>query len=533
MALRTWLKALGAAFAGAAVVGAVQLGAGYGLDLVRLPRDFTGPAVDYWPAQLTWLAWFAVVATTVGAYAGQRIAAGRPARHRAGSGRTTGYGLARSVVFALVAAGGAAVAVVGLSALPAQSAVGPEQPVLAVALTGGIGAAVGVLAAVAASAHPALRWNLLLVTGALWLLAIGSVAPVLRAGDPVAEIRLGVFDPAGLDPAGAGSRTLVLLPAVALVVAVAVSGWFRWRHQPVFAGAVAGMLGPAVVDAAYLIAGAGQGGRYQDDPYWAALLAVAAGALGSIVTTGVRRPRPAARTAPALASSPAPESATPVPESATPVPVPGPGPSPAVPTKAVAPPTPAPTPAPVVAAGPEPVVAAGPEPVVAAGPEPVVAPGHARPHPGSRPAPAPVAVTPRATPSPVAGGGPAPAPVPATTARPVPRPVAPPPVATAPVAPPPVAPAPVTPAPVTPAPAADPGSGAGPTRTSRIPRPRFGRARRTPTPPPALTDEEAQHVDWVSELRRPSYRPDGQSRNGSAVRRTGTGTGSDDQASGR
>lgn len=503
MALRTWLKALGAAFAGAAVVGAIQLGAGYGLDLVRLPRDFTGPAVDHWPAQLTWLAWFAVVATTVGAYAGHRIAAGRPARHRAGSGRTTGYGLARSVVFALVAASGAAVAVVGLSALPARAAVGPEQPVLAVALTGGVGAAVGVLAAVAATAHPALRWNLLLVTGALWLLAIGSVAPVLRAGDPVAEVRLGVLDPAGLDPTGAGTRTLVLLPALTLVIAVAVSGWFRWRHQPVFAGAVAGMLGPAVVNAAYLIAGAGQGGRYQDDPYWAALLAVATGALGSIVTTGVRRPRRSARTAPALAPSSAP-----APESATPVAVPGPDPSPALPAKAVPPPTPA--------------------PVVAAGPEPVVAPAPARAHPGSRPAPAPVAVTPRATPSPVAGGGPAPAPVPATTARPVPRPVAPPPVATAPVAPPPVAPAPVTPSPT-----ADPGEGTGPTRASRIPRPRFGRARRAPTPPPALTDEEAQHVDWVSELRRPSRRPDGQSRNGGAVRGAGTSTGSDDQASGR
>ncbi|WFE25092.1 hypothetical protein O7623_16890 [Solwaraspora sp. WMMD791] len=509
MALRTWLKSLGAAFAGAAVVGAVQLGAGYGLELVRLPRDFTGPAVDRWPAQLTWLAWFAAVATAVGAYAGQRIAAGHPARHRAGAGRTRAYGLARSMVFALVAAAGAAIAVVGLSALPARAAVGPEQPVLAVALTGGVGAAVGVLAAVAASAHPVLRWNLLLVTGALWLLAIGSVAPVLRAGDPVAEIRLGVFDPAGLDPTGAGTRALVLLPALALAIAVAVSGWFRWRHQPVFAGAVAGMLGPAVVNAAYLIAGAGQGGRYQDDPYWAALLAVAAGALGSIVTTGVRRPRSAARTAPPSTSAPAPESAAPapVPASAAPVAAPAPGPSPAVPAKAV--------PAKAV---PPPVVA----PVVAAGPEPGVAPAAARQHPGNRPAPAPVAVTPRVTPSPVAAAsGPAPAPVPATTARPVPRPVAPPPVATTPVAPPPVAPAPVTPASVTPAPAADPGVGVGPTRTSRIPRPRFGRARRPP--PPALTDEEAEHVDWVSELRRPSRRPDGRSRSG----------GADDQASGR
>jgi|GEM_PF-1890388 len=552
MPLRTWLRAITTAFGVAAFAGAVQLGAGYGLQLVRLRRDFVGPTADFWPTQLSWLAWFAIVAAVVGACVAQRVAEQRPARPRRVSAVRTAL---RRVVLALVAAIGAALAVVGLSVLPAQASTGVDDPVTVTALIGGIGAVVGLPAALAALTHPAMRWNVLVFSGALWLLAVGSVAPDLWAGDPVAEIRPGVLEPVALDPGDSGWQLFVLLPALALVLGAAVSGLARWRAAPTVATAVSGMAGPAVLDAAYLAAGAGRAGPYQDDPYWAALLAVAAGVVGSITVAAVRRPGRRASTATGT-PAPVPASGTPVPavgatvgpadsssesrESVVEIalsekipadsasvgrvspgpaapPVPDP-PTPGRPTPdllasyppAADPPTPSLTSPDPVRSGP---VRSGPvrSGPTAASPVPVAA----QSHPGDRPPPTPAAVTPRVDPTPIAPDGP-PTPTPVTDGvdRPTPRPVAPPPVAPQPVAAPPAAPA-----------------------AGWIPRPRFMRQRR-PAPPPALTDEDAEHVDWVSELRRQPRRADGRSRNGAEDRnRDGADnrsrSGADDQANGR
>ncbi|MDG4774721.1 hypothetical protein [Solwaraspora sp. WMMD792] len=564
MALRTWLRAITTAFGVAAFVGAVQLGAGYGLQLVRLRRDFVGPTADFWPTQLSWLAWFAIVAAVVGACVAQRVAEQRPARPRRVSAVRTAV---RRVVLALVAAIGAALAVVGLSVLPAQASTGVDDPVTVTALIGGIGAVVGLPAALAALTHPAMRWNMLVFSGALWLLAVGSVAPDLWAGDPVAEVRPGVLEPVMLDPGDSGWQLFVLLPALALVLGAAVSGLARWRTAPTVATAVSGMAGPAVLDAAYLAAGAGRAGPYQDDPYWAALLAVAAGVVGSITVAAVRRPGRRASTATGT-PAPVPASGTPAPAVGATVgpadsssesresvgeialsekipadsafvgrvspgpaapPVPDP-PTPGRPTPdplashppAADPPTPSLTSPDPVRSGP---VRSGPVrsgpvrsgPVrsgpTAASPVPVAA----QSHPGDRPPPVPAAVTPRVDPTPIAPDGPpTPTPTPVTDGvdRPTPKPVAPPPVAPQPVAAPPTAPA-----------------------AGRIPRPRFMRQRR-PAPPPALTDEDAEHVDWVSELRRQPRRADGRNRNGAEDRnRNGADSrsrsGADDQANGR
>ncbi|MFV2008858.1 MULTISPECIES: hypothetical protein [unclassified Micromonospora] len=494
MALRTWLRAITTAFGVAAFAGAIQLGAAYGFQLVRLRRDFVGPTADFWPTQLSWLAWFAIVAAVVGAGVAQRVAEQRPAWPRRVSAVRTAV---RRVVLALVAAIGAALAVVGLSVLPAQASTGVDDPVTVTALIGGIGAVVGLPAALAALTHPAMRWNVLVFSGALWLLAVGSVAPDLWAGDPVAEIRPGVLEPVVLDVGDSGWQVFVLLPALALVLGAAVSGLARWRAAPTVATAVSGMAGPAVLDAAYLAAGAGRAGPYQDAPYWAALLAVAAGVVGSITVAAVRRPGRRVSTA---TGTPAPATGTPAPASGTPAPAVGVTVGPAdsssesresvveialfeeIPVASASvgrashppaadPPTPSLT-------SPEPVrsgsVRSGP---TAASPVPVAA----QSHPGDRPPPVPAAVTPRVDPTPIAPGGPpTPTPTPVTDGadRPTPKPVAPPPVAPEPVAAPPTAPA-----------------------AGRIPQPRFMRQRR-PAPPPTLTDEDAEHVDWVSELGR-------------------------------
>ncbi|MFD0787733.1 hypothetical protein ACFQZ8_27830, partial [Micromonospora azadirachtae] len=59
MAIRTWGKLLLTALGVSVLAGAGQLGLAYGLGIVRLTGSFTGSTVNQWPAQLTWVGWFA------------------------------------------------------------------------------------------------------------------------------------------------------------------------------------------------------------------------------------------------------------------------------------------------------------------------------------------------------------------------------------------------------------------------------------------------------------------------------------------
>jgi hypothetical protein len=116
------------------------------------------------------------------------------------------------------------------------------------------------------------------------------VAPSLAPSDPLPAVRLGVFD-AGYLSAPVTQRTaLFTMPALALV-AGAVIGWLaRRRDLPTLTIALAGLPGPALLTAAYLIAGpdAGQD-RYEVVPYWAAMTAAGAGVLGSVLAAVLRR----------------------------------------------------------------------------------------------------------------------------------------------------------------------------------------------------------------------------------------------------
>ncbi|MDG4763709.1 hypothetical protein O7632_06240 [Solwaraspora sp. WMMD406] len=497
MAIRSGLKALFVAFGAAAFVGAVQLGLGFGLDLVRLSRTFTGPAAGHWPAQLTWVAWFAIIAAVTGAAAAHRYAD----RRQRSRPRPT---VPRSIAFALMAAAGAAAVVVPLTVLPARTAVvGSGDGTALVGLAAGIGAGIGAVAAMIALVHPVIRWSIVTFTGVLWLLALLSVAPAVGMYQPTADVRLGVLAPAGLDPDGAGRQAMVLLPVLALLIAVAVSALARWLAQPVFAGAVAGMAGPAVLAAAYLVAG-GQGARYQSDPYWAALLAVAVGAVGSIATTAFRWPLWTMKN-----SS---DQATPVqaPTQLT-ADVPARTPSNTAPGGSERPPvhdetgtenvetvdatadaaattaTTATTAATVDSA----ITA-----ITAATPATVsrpAAPAPEQAHPGSLPPPKPVSIAPRVTPVPVDTSGPSGTPV--TPPRPAPEPAETGRRST---------PAPA-PAGGTPQSTGDP----SPTTAGKVQRPRPWRTRlRKPTEPAPLTEDDAEHVEWVSELARPRRRTD-------------------------
>ena len=65
--MRFWGRLLAAAFGMAALVGAAQFGVVYGLDVLRLDREFTAGADNDWNLQLTWVVWFTIVAVAGGA----------------------------------------------------------------------------------------------------------------------------------------------------------------------------------------------------------------------------------------------------------------------------------------------------------------------------------------------------------------------------------------------------------------------------------------------------------------------------------
>ncbi|MBQ0893138.1 hypothetical protein KBX37_08495, partial [Micromonospora sp. U56] len=279
MAFRTWGKLLFTAFGVSVLAGAGQLGMAYGFGIVRLNGAFTD--VNRWPAQLAWVGWFAVTAAVVGAVVTVRLA------RRVGLSDGTGAQLAVSGAAAL-----GATVVAPLCMQPARAAeLSTVDPVWAVGICAVVGAVVGAGAASAVLLRPPLGWNVALLTGAVWLIALVSVAPALLSTGVLRSVRLGVLEPSWLDADAAQRLAMLTLPAVALLAGAATGALARWRgHVPLVSGAT-GVAGPVLLAFAYLTAGPGDSAdRYQLAPYYGAVIAVAAGALGSAAATLLRWP---------------------------------------------------------------------------------------------------------------------------------------------------------------------------------------------------------------------------------------------------
>ncbi|MGC4762338.1 hypothetical protein ACLQ20_05695 [Micromonospora sp. DT46] len=294
MAFRTWGRLLLTALGVSLLAGAGQLGIAFGFGIVRLSGTFTGATINQWPAQLVWAGWFAANAAVVGAVLTERLA--RRDGGLAGTGRL------------LAVAGAAALGATVVAPLCMQPARAAElvsmDPVWAVGICAVLGALVGAGAAVAVLLQPPVGWNVAAIAGALWLLALVSVAPSLVSTGPLGTVRLGVLEPASLDAGAVQGLALVVLPLVALLAGAATGGLARWRGHPPLVSGATGVAGPALVAFAYLTAGPGDtADRYQLTPYYAALLAVALGALGSAAAALLRWPL-VTRTAPTGAIEP-------------------------------------------------------------------------------------------------------------------------------------------------------------------------------------------------------------------------------------
>ncbi|WP_345154987.1 hypothetical protein [Micromonospora maritima] len=282
MAFRTWGRLLLTALGVSVLAGAGQLGIAYGFGVVRLDGAFVDASVNRWPAQLAWVGWFAAVATVAGAVLTERFAR----RDEVPAGTTELLSVAG------VSALGAMV-VAPLCMQPARAAElgGSVDPVWAAGICAALGAVVGAGAAIAVLLKPPFGWGVAGTAGIVWLLALLSVAPTIVANRPLATVRLGVLEPSWLDPAAAQRLAMLLLPVLALLAGGAVGVLARRAGHPPLVGGAAGAAGPALVAFAYLTAGPGTAtDRYQLAPYYGALIAVVAGALGSTATTVLPRP---------------------------------------------------------------------------------------------------------------------------------------------------------------------------------------------------------------------------------------------------
>ncbi|MFG1871431.1 hypothetical protein [Micromonospora arborensis] len=294
MAFRTWGRLLLTALGVSVLAGAGQLGVAYGFGIVRLTGAYTGTTVNQWPAQLVWVGWFAANAAVAGA-----VLTGRLARRDAP---------AASIGRQLAIGGAAALGATVIAPLCMQPARAAElisvDPVWAVGICAVLGAVIGAGAAIAVLLRPELGWNMAAVAGAVWLLALISVLPSLGTTGALPTVRLGVLEPSWLNDAAAQQLALLLLPTVALLAGAATAGLARWRGQAPLVSGATGVAGPVLVAFAYLTAGPGDAvDRYQVSPYYAALIAILAGALGAAAAALLRWPT-SARTADSQAIEP-------------------------------------------------------------------------------------------------------------------------------------------------------------------------------------------------------------------------------------
>ncbi|MFC6019620.1 hypothetical protein ACFP2T_25845 [Plantactinospora solaniradicis] len=281
MAFRTWGKVLLAALGVGVVSGAGQLGIAYGLGLVRFNRTFDAVTANQWPAQRVWVGWFAMVAAVTGALIADRLA------RRYDLPTTPGVQAATAAAAAL-----GALVVAPLSMQPARTAqVASADPVVSVGVIAALGAGIGFVAALAVLVQRPIRWNVGAVVAAVWFLAVLSVMPSLGPDDPLPAVRLGVLDPSWLGAGTAQRLAVVTMPALALVIGALAGALARSRGLPMPAVASCGVAGPALLALAYLVAGPGNSSDgYQAAPYWGALIAVAAGGLGSVLAAMARWP---------------------------------------------------------------------------------------------------------------------------------------------------------------------------------------------------------------------------------------------------
>lgn len=293
--MRFWPRVIAVAFGAAALIGAAQLGLVYGLDAMRLDdRSFTGAEND-WNIQLTWIAWFAMVAVVGGA--GFAMGHGRLLARRQGlaNRHTDGTSLLVRLVASFSAGLGAVAAVFPLTVYPAVNAKlpTPYHPALTMALTVVVAVAAGVVFAALVAGHSPMSTSVALFVFAAWVLAavsLADTAPVLGRFY-LEPARLGVLDIGDIEPV---QRAYYSMPALAVVIGIiaGITGWVRRDSRAfiMFSGAA----GPLLIALAYLMGGPGLAPREitnQADAYIGAMASVVIGLIPTLFIAVLPRRR--------------------------------------------------------------------------------------------------------------------------------------------------------------------------------------------------------------------------------------------------
>jgi hypothetical protein len=267
-----WAKLIWNSLGVAAIVAAAQLAIAQALGIIRWEASYPADDSAGWSALLTWIAFIYAVAVLGGAAIGRR-ALRRPTRPD---------GVPARVAAALSAGVGAGIAVI-LAWLPAKAAKPPVSvhPELLVALTAGTAIVAGVIITLAALSVPPIAGGVRAAVAWTWLVGVGSAIAGYLTHRAYASPRLAVVDAPSIIPVAWWSGPYVMIAAAA-ALGVGVAAVARWGGARRLGIAISGFAGPALVAAAYLIAGAG-GRPAQLEPYRAALIAVGAGLLASFV----------------------------------------------------------------------------------------------------------------------------------------------------------------------------------------------------------------------------------------------------------
>jgi len=321
-----WIKLAIRSFAAGGLFAAAQLGAAQALSMFVWSSV---PAPDVWRRQLMWLL-FVFAAAVLGGVAGGRrsVRAIRIAianrRAIAASQRHSGLTLhksgvraasrravtaakektvdkARGFVAGAALVGAVVFAVLGAAAgfvlvwLPARSTFGPAD-MRTMALTAGLGIAVGAIVSLLALAAAPIAANACATVVWTWVLGLTSVGLAIATGRPTGTPSLGVLDA----PYLIGPHDWWLGPNLMIVFAVvigfAVAATARWIGANRLGVALSGLAGPGVVAAGYVLVGPTEESM---SGYVAALLAATAGLLTTAATAAAHRraatpPEPAA-----------------------------------------------------------------------------------------------------------------------------------------------------------------------------------------------------------------------------------------------
>jgi hypothetical protein len=178
-------------------------------------------------------------------------------------------------IAAALAAAVGATAALSLAMLRARTAVPPVNvhPELLVLVIGGAGVIAGLVVALFALFVPPVAGGARAMVAYVWLAAIGCAVAGVVSNRPYAAPQLGIIDTAALNDLSWWPATYTMVVAAG-VLGLAVALVARWGGVHRAGVAFSGVAGPALVAAAYGIAGPPD---FTDQTFLASLYAVAAG----------------------------------------------------------------------------------------------------------------------------------------------------------------------------------------------------------------------------------------------------------------